>query len=183
MNTEMWKPVPRFAGLYEVSNLGRIRSLDRSYMMTNVFSPVIFKRTWRGRIMKLKPDKNGYLRFDACVSDVNKTLSVAACVCEAFNGPKPKGKQINHKDGKVANNVPTNLEWVTNSENMLHQKRVLGHGRGEDHPASKVTEDAVRLIRAAKNEGWSLSFLAERYNINQATVSNICRRKTWRHVA
>lgn len=183
MNTEIWKPVPRYAGLYEVSSFGRIRSLDRSYIMTNVFSPVKYKRTYHGRIITPKPDKNGYLRFDACVSDFKKTLSVAACVCGAFNGPKPDGKQVNHIDGVVSNNAPGNLEWVTNSENILHSMRVLKKHIGEQHHSHKLTEDDVRLMRSSKAEGYSLSFLAGIFKINQGNVSKICRRLTWRHVA
>lgn len=108
---EIWLDVPGYAGLYMVSNLGRIRSQKRGV---------------------LKPFKNcnGYLIATLTQNGEKVRTGAHRLVALAFL-PNPEGKpQINHKDGDKENNRPENLEWVTCSENNLHRCRVLGGGGG-----------------------------------------------------
>lgn len=98
---EEWKWVPDYENLYQISNLGRIRSL-----LTN-------------KILKPSFDRYGYARFSATKSGKQKTLRIHRIVMIAFN-PKDGNWQVNHIDGDKTNNKLSNLEWCNDSENKKH---------------------------------------------------------------
>lgn len=130
---EEWRPVWG-TDAYEVSSFGRVRSLERVVRAGNHF------RTVRARILKTSI-ANGY-----AVCSAHRHVTVHRLVAESFVDGWAEGLQVNHKDGDRANNVPSNLEWVTASENNRHSFRVLGRvnpatGRkGGDHWSSKPVE-------------------------------------------
>ena len=127
---EIWKTI-EIAPNYEVSNLGRVRSLDRFYNGINL----------KGKILKLSPNKFGYLRFTAKKDNITKTLHVHRIVLLAFNSIQ-ENKQVNHIDGNKTNNKLENLEWCTDSENKLHAyKNGLMIGGNE---YSKTRQDLPR---------------------------------------
>ena len=120
---EVWRAVPGAEGSYQVSNFGRVRSLDRYVEQGNRWGQRVL-RFQPGKLLHLKKDKDGYLHTSG-LSTVS-TVCVHRLVALAFI-PNPDGKpQVNHKDGDVSNNSVDNLEWVTNSENHRHAYRVLG---------------------------------------------------------
>lgn len=102
---EIWKDIKEFEGIYKVSNLGRIKSLVRGG--TN------------GGIITFK-ERHRYLRARLWKNGVVKTIGVHRLVAQAFIPNPNKLVEINHIDGNKLNNVATNLEWVTHSENMIH---------------------------------------------------------------
>jgi hypothetical protein len=105
-------------------------------------------------------------------------------VYEAFNGTIPDGKQINHINGDKTDNRFENLEIVTAQENMRLMRQMRGaYNAGELHPHSKLTADIVLEIRRARDAGASLNSIAERHGISFQNVSDIARRKSWKHVA
>ena len=105
--TEIWKSVIGFEGLYEVSNLSRVRRVGAAHGAK------------RGRVLKDQPNR-GYRSVQLWKNDKPKTCLVHVLVAEAFIGPKPDGHEVNHDDGKKTNNIGTNLEWMTRSQNMKH---------------------------------------------------------------
>lgn len=109
---ETWKPIYDFLGLYEVSDLGRIRSLDRIIVNSNGKH-----LRHRGRIIKQFVSNNGYMH----VTLMNiKTIRVHRLVANAFI-PLIEGKNvINHKNSIRTDNRVENLEWCTQSENLIH---------------------------------------------------------------
>ena len=97
---EIWKEVEGYEGLYQVSNLGRVKSKNKT----------------------LHPNTNtyGYKHVTLSKDNVQKTVLVHRLVASAFIG-NPSGKpQINHKDGNKNNNAESNLEWVTQESNNRH---------------------------------------------------------------
>ncbi|AUX81960.1 HNH endonuclease [Mycobacterium phage Frankie] len=108
--TEVWRPVVGQEGNYEVSNLGRVRSLDRQIDVDGRG-----RRYMRGRVLSLVPMKNGY-RLAALPG--GKKL-VHRLVLEAFSGPCPPGAEGCHNDGDRSNNRIENLRWDTRTANNI----------------------------------------------------------------
>ena len=109
---EIWKPIDGWVGLYEVSNLGRVKSLPR---MTSSGNRSVSERLLKHNVMK------GYhcvtLQYDGQV----KVYRVHRLVMDAFGGKQPSEEyQVNHIDGDKSNNSIDNLEWVTPKENTDH---------------------------------------------------------------
>lgn len=108
---ENWQPVKGYEGLYEVSDIGRVRSLKYG----------------KERIMKTRKNTCGYLQVNLCKDGQKKMLLVHRIVAEAFI-PNPQGLEtINHKDEVKTNNIVSNLEWMSMKDNInygTHNKRV-----------------------------------------------------------
>ena len=142
MSDEIWKPVLGYEGFYEVSSIGRVRSLDRW-----VERPPQGTRLVRGRVLKQTVQVGrdfGYPYIKVCVNGVSKTKRVHTLVCEAFHGPRPAGMQVCHNDGTRTNNTVGNLRWGTPSENQLDR---IDHGTssiGERNPNARLSEPDVR---------------------------------------
>lgn len=118
---ESWKDIPEYKGIYMVSNLGKIRSLTRSIHYSNGHSQTI-----KGRFIKRFHDKDGYEIVSLSRDGNKKTFKVHRLVAQSFL-IKVEGKDcINHLDGNKKNNASTNLEWVTEKENMVHAAKYIG---------------------------------------------------------
>ena len=118
MSEEIWKDIEGYEGLYQVSNMGRVRSLDHTILSRNRFGESHF--TYRGRILKLGYNLSGYKRAVLAVRNSHKHVQVHRLVAEAFI-PNPENKEtVNHIDGNKENNCVNNLEWTTIRENINH---------------------------------------------------------------
>lgn len=116
---EEWRPVVGYEGAYEVSDLGRVRSLDRIDSRGN--------RAW-GRLLRADPQASGHLRVALCVEGKARRLFVHKLVLDAFVGPCPVGMETCHNDGDPTNNAVSNLRWDTKSANARDRRL---HGRDE----------------------------------------------------
>lgn len=124
--TEKWLPVVGFETLYEVSNLGRVRSLDRTWLRNG------FPVRWPGRELKGWNDGNGYRHVSLTVDGNDHSRAVHHLVLEAFVGARPPGMLGLHWDDDPQNNALENLRWGTRQQN--------GHDRtrnGKDRNANK----------------------------------------------
>ena len=114
---EVWKDVEGYEGLYQVSDLGRVKSLDR-WRYNAILKGE--RQLIRGTVRKAHPDRRGYLKVTLYKDGKRTTFPVHRLVAEAFI-PNPENKpQINHKDGCKVNNSVDNLEFCTRAENMAH---------------------------------------------------------------
>jgi len=118
MNEE-WLPVLGWEGLYEVSSLGRVRSLPRE-----VASGKSSRAVRGGKVLK-SANTGGYRHVALHNVDRVKNSRVHVLVAEAFLGPRPEGMNACHTDGDSTNNVPENLYWGTQLQN-IHDK--VRHG-------------------------------------------------------
>lgn len=112
---EDWRYVPGFEGIYLISNRGRIQSLPRNFSDT-------IGRQWKvkGRALRTKTDKNGYVKITLCKNLTLITKTVHRLVALAFI-PNPLNlKEVNHIDGDKSNNCNYNLEWSSRSGNIKH---------------------------------------------------------------
>lgn len=126
---ERWLPVAGCEGWYEVSDLGRVRSLDRIVTQDGRWGSQVQRRL-RGRLLTPWIDSDGYARV---LLGRFGRRAVHRLVAEAFISARPVGMQIRHLDGDAGNNRPENLAWGTTSDNTRDQVR---HGR--HHEAIRV---------------------------------------------
>lgn len=180
---EEWKTVEGYEGYYEVSNLGRVRSLDRRIMRSNGM-----KQSFKGRTLKPGKVKNGYLTVALLKKGVQKTHLIHVLVAKAFLSPY--GECVNHKDGNKTNNNVLNLEWCTNSGNVLHAYRT--GLRKRQHRYGESNSNAKQIIQSKNGvdiKVWGSMMDAERAGFNMKAISNVCRHKCnshkgyqWRYV-
>lgn len=114
-SSEFWKPVPGYEGMYEVSDLGNVRALRRTSYQGSV------QRTLRGGKLAAFRNTDGYLLVRLFRDGIGKNERVNRLVARAFLGEPQSGQQVNHINGDRRDNRLVNLEWVTPTENMLHQ--------------------------------------------------------------
>ena len=166
MTEEIWIPVIRFEGLYEVSNLGRVRSLTRP----NKLEGLVSQRVKTG----------DYLNIHLCKKGKGKEYRVHRIVLESFKGPSLEGNtQVNHKDGNKHNNCLDNLEWSNPVDNALHRSRVLFKNIGEQHGLSKLTEGQVLEIVRLTKMGASQRYLSKLNAVSKHTIYCVLKGKTW----
>lgn len=165
---EEWRPVVGYEGWYEVSNLGRVRRVGAGRGSTV------------GRILRTRPDRNGYRLVELHRERRRHGENVHRLVAAAFLGPRPAGMEVNHRDRDKMNSALANLEYVTPSENVAHAYRTgVVPRRGERHGMAKLTAEQVREIRAARG---TLKRIAAQYGVAMATIHMIRSGQTWGHL-
>lgn len=116
---EIWKDVINYEGLYQVSNLGNIRSVNRNIKTKTGY------RFYKGKILKPCKDGHGYLIVSLSKKNIIKTKKIHIMVCESFLNHKTCGFDlvVDHKDSNKDNNTLNNLQIVTQS--LILQKKEL----------------------------------------------------------
>ena len=123
---EIWKPVVGYEGHYEVSNLGRVRSLDRVVIRSNGR-----RHRNRGRVLSQVLNEHGYPTTSLSRSGKSRRSLTHRLVLTAFVGPCPPDMEGCHNDGNPANPNLTNLRWDTKINNAADRKR-----HGTDRPST-----------------------------------------------
>jgi hypothetical protein len=118
---EVWKPVPNYEGLYEVSNIGKVRSV---YRYKRVLKPMI--------------SNSGYERVDLFKDKNRKQFSVHRLVAMAFVDNPDKKPFVNHKDENKLNNSAENLEWVSHIENCRYGTAVERRTQHFDYSKRRI---------------------------------------------
>lgn len=119
---ESWQPVQGYEGLYEVSDQGRVWSVDRVVERKSKWGTMSKLRV-KGRILQPLNMNSGYPAANLSKGGKPKIYYVHSLVACAFIGPRPAGLQINHKDCDKYNNAVENLEYITHAENVEHAVR------------------------------------------------------------
>lgn len=173
MLNEIWKNIPGYRDLYQVSVLGSIRSLIK----------------WNGtekRILNPGKHRDGYLSVCLYKNKKKKFYLIHTIVLETFIGSCPPGMECRHLDGNPRNNTLGNLCWGTHSDNMKDRTK---HGNfnwlkpnniGELNGKAKLNNWIIRIIKQLLKQGkLSQKEISQIFNIDRSEISNINTGKRW----
>lgn len=168
-----WLPCPGFENSYEVSNYGQVRSIDR-YCSGR-------KGLIKGQIIHSDLNQKGYPQLRLYNSNKKYVRNQHRLVALAFI-PNPNNlPQVNHIDGNKENNCVTNLEWISNSDNMRHAYKLgLKCSKGENNSNCKITDNQVTQIKLIYNTGKSSKYISEELDIKLHIVRQIISGKSWK---
>lgn len=185
---EVWKDIPEYEGLYQVSNLGRVKCLGNGNSNRS-----------QKRILKGNKSTDGYIQVKLSKDDKYTTKRVHRLVMVTFNPCDNMDElEVNHIDYDRTNNRLDNLEWVTHIENVHHSSNngnYSGRYIGSKNPKSHFTEEQVRTIRTMYENGWKIpQIVYELYGVTNASdrkeyrrkhgwISDIVKYRTWKHIA
>lgn len=167
-SNEIWKDIKGYEGKYQISSLGRVKSIVNK----------------KHRILKSFPCKKGYHRLGLANGKrgFKTSYAVHRLVAEAFI-PNPENKlEVNHKDSIRHNNVLENLEWATHSENQQHAYKFANRcHKADNHPQKILNSNIVKEIRALPKRFGMGRELARKYNVSFSCIHNILNYRTWNH--
>lgn len=193
---EIWKDIKGYEGKYQISNLGRVKSLN-----------------YNTKILKYNSDGHGYLKVILYKNNKRKSHRVHRLVAEAFIPNLEDKNQVNHINGNKQDNRAFNLEWCTAKENVQHSLNtgLSERFKGENNPLYgrtysmetriKMSKSHKGIIQGKNNPMYgkmgekhprsrkiicittgdifhSITQASEKYNINKFSISNCCRGKT-----
>ena len=170
---EIWKDIPGYEGRYQVSDEGRVRSVDREIPVLSR-SGALMHRKYRSKILSPGRIPSGHLTV-ALGHGANGT-TVHSLVMLAFVGPCPPGMEVCHIDLNPTNNALTNLRYDTRSANLIDEYQVDRGAR------AKLTVEQVREIRDCLERGGrgTGAELARRYNVSHSAISAIKKGRSFR---
>lgn len=172
---ERWSEIKGYEGLYNISDFGRIKALEKIIVYSN---GKIYH--YDEKHLKLNYS-NGY-RSISLVKNKEKITHMAHILVGQHFIPNPDNKPfMNHLDGDRSNNYYLNLEWSTNSENQLHSYHVLGRKavKGEINGISKLKEVDIPLIRQLRIEGKTISEIAGLFSVSYEAIRKVIIGKNW----
>lgn len=177
---ETWNPVVGFEGWYEVSDQGRVRSLDRDLEPCQTRHGGTRVMRYRGRILRPRPDRRGYFRVSIARGNSRRDRYIAHLVLEAFVGPRPEGMEACHDNGNKIDNALSNLRWDTAVANQHDKRRHGTHGEGEKHSGAKLNSLKVRIIRRLAECGeFTSKEISEMFHVSARTIRGVIARKYW----
>ena len=166
---EQWRDISGFENYYQVSNFGRVRSLDRVVNHT----PAI-KRRIKGRALSPGRKTNGYYHVNLMINGRQYASHLHRLVLTAFVGDPPAGMECCHNDGDRSNNNLSNLRWDSHKANCLD--RSLKNKKGHKLSANQVVK-IKQLEGTAKQAD-----IAKQFGVTQCIISAIYRGAIWSHI-
>lgn len=170
---EIWRDITGYEGIYQVSNLGRVKSLN-------------YGRTGKEKILKTNTDKRGYLRICLCKDGKRKTYRVHRLVLPTFNPVENMEQlEVNHIDENKENNKLSNLEWCTseyNSNYGTRNKRISEANNGKLGVKNSTAIPIVQLdLEGNLINVYGSSMDAERNGFNHSAINQCIKGKRKTH--
>ena len=169
--SEVWRDIEGYEGLYQVSNQGRVKSLERTYI-----DKIGRERYVKERILKPGMSRCGYLLVVLCAGGKPKTLNVHRLVCGAFHENPENKPEVNHINEDKTDNRACNLEWSTAKENCNHgtrnERMAKGVAKALSKPVGQYTRDG-ELVKI-----WPSAIEVQRQaGFSQGNVSKVANGK------
>lgn len=171
---EKWQPVTGFEAEYEVSDLGRVRSLARK-----VANGPKSMRSLPAQFIAPYFRKEGYATVRLSRQRKKVGYYVHRLVAAAFLGEGPCGTEVCHRNGDKSDNHISNLYWGTRLENMADRQRLKEMAKGERHGMAKLTDAQVKAIIA---DSRFHKDIADDYSVSRGLISMIKRGRIWCHL-
>ena len=174
---EEWRDIQGYEGIYQISNLGRVKSIGGRCGTVNRKEKIRAKSFTHDGYEKIRLQHNGK----------DETKRVHRLVADAFI-PNPENKDtINHKDGDKTNNTVSNLEWLDRTEQMLHayKLRLKAPQNGSENVNAKLTDEQVREIRRLYipySKEYGTVALARKYGVTNRIIGLIVKNKEYKNV-
>lgn len=165
---ERWLPIPGYEGLYEVSDLGRVRSARR--------------KGCKGIVMRPRKASGNHLFVGLCRDGKYQNVLVHRLVLTVFVGPCPPMEEACHADGDPKNNALTNLRWDTRKANIADRFKHGTFPIGEKCHWAKLNEEKVRAIFSRIQKGVRIGAIAKEFQVSHSAVSMIASGKRWSHL-
>jgi hypothetical protein len=179
-NIEIWLDIQDFEGVYQISNYGRVKSLERLIIQKDGKTKLIKENILKGGI-----DKDGYIMVTLCHSNKQYTKYIHKLVAKHFIENVDNFIQVNHKNGNKKDNIYTNLEWCDASYNIRHALRtgLLIPLKGEEKCNHIITEnDVIEIRKMWKHLNIKQREIANIYNITPKHVWKIIHNHIWKHI-
>lgn len=176
--SEEWKDIKGYEGLYQVSNWGRVRSLDRAFRDKRNG-----RKVYKGKILKQHIRKDGYHELSLCNAGVQKTVKVHQLVLETFTGKKAEKNKLEcrHLNGDKSDNRLANICWGNQEENYQDRRDHGTENDGTKNGRAILTVEQVLEIR--NNTGVRNNpKLAEKYVVDITTIQKIRNGKLWKYL-
>lgn len=185
MEDEIWKPIPGYEGVYEVSDLGRVKSLERITAYSDGRKQWILKE----RVLRPGLSGPGYPSVVLYKNKVGRTHMCHQLVALAFLGERAPSMEVCHYDGDFANSKLSNLRYGSSKDNKDDQRRHGTRLKGSRVGSSVLLEEDIPKIREMANRftsshKYEFGYLniGVMFGVSEGTIRNVVRGKTWKHV-
>lgn len=170
MIEEVWKDIEGYEGLYQISNTGKVKSLGRKGV-----DRIGRKYSFPEKVIKFTIGTSGYPTTHLVSEDsIRETIMIHRIVAKTFIPNHENKHDVNHIDGNKQNNLLSNLEWMTRSENINHSYKIGTHKKGLNHHQAGITKEMlidIILNHKKYDKHFGIRCFAKKYNVDEDTIN------------